>query len=185
MLRVLGQRFPQEVDSAVAKISRNVAKTKAATSKAGLREDDGSSDDDGDDIKAARQEAALREEALSSLLVSTFAGAELAQRLPLEQQQGEDVSGYKNVRLISKLGVLWHAVNPSGAVCCWSVIVPCVGVSVHHATRIVPMIVTPNRDALPMVSGVLSRNPPICSPRCSSCNSLNPDRVPRAVFMVR
>lgn len=86
MLRVLGQRFPQEVDSAVAKISRNVAKTKAAS----LREDVGSGDDS-DDTKAARREAALREEALSSLLVSTFAGAELAQRLPLEQQQGEDV----------------------------------------------------------------------------------------------
>lgn len=89
---MLGQRFPQEVDSAVAKISRSVAKTKAPTSKATLREDVGSDDDDSDDIKAASQEAALREEALSSLLVSTFAGAELAHRLPLEQQQGEDVS---------------------------------------------------------------------------------------------
>lgn len=72
----------------MAKISRNVAKTKAAS----LREDAGGGDDDSDDINAARREAALREEALSSLLVSTFAGAELAQRLPLEEQQGEDVS---------------------------------------------------------------------------------------------
>eukprot|EP00752_Nemacystus_decipiens_P002133 g2034.t1 len=87
VLRVLGQRFPQEVDSAVAKISRNVAKIKAAS----LQEDVENGDDDGDDIKTAREEAALREEALSSLLVSTFACAELVQRLPLEQQQGEDV----------------------------------------------------------------------------------------------
>lgn len=72
----------------MAKINRNVAKTKAAS----LREDAGSGDDDGDSIKAARHEAAVREEALSSLLVSTFAGAELAQRLPLEQPQGENVS---------------------------------------------------------------------------------------------
>lgn len=78
----------------MAKISRSVAKMKAATSRAILREDVRSGDDDGDDIKAARREAALREEALSSLLVSTFAGADLAQRLPLEQQEGEgeDVS---------------------------------------------------------------------------------------------
>eukprot|EP00903_Cladosiphon_okamuranus_P012984 g12116.t2 len=88
VLRVLGQRFPQEVDSAVAKISRNVAKAKAAS----LQEEGGSGDENGDTIKAARQEAALTEEALSSLLVSTFAGAELAQRLPLEQLQEEDVS---------------------------------------------------------------------------------------------
>lgn len=91
VLRVLGQRFPQEVDAAVGKISRNVAKTKAATAKAAVRE--GESDDDDDDgIEEAKREAAQREEALSSLLVSTFAGAELAQRLPLAHQQEKDVS---------------------------------------------------------------------------------------------
>lgn len=95
----------------MAKIGRNVAKKMAAS----LREDVGSGDEDGDDIKAARQEAALREDALSSLLVSTFAGAELAQRLPLEQQQEEDVSAFR--WFWSEFGVLWRAVSLHGAVC--------------------------------------------------------------------
>lgn len=101
MLRVLGQRFPQEVDAAVAKMSRSVAKAKAAALRIGPQ-----SDDDDDNQAAVRRETALREEALSSLLVSTFAGAELAQRLPLqqEQQQGEDVSAsVVESRGISKL----------------------------------------------------------------------------------
>ncbi len=89
MLRVLGQRFPQEVDAAVARVSRTVAKAKAAALKQGAQSDD---DDDGK-LEAVRREAVLREEALSSLLVSTFAGAELAQRLPLQQQPtNHDVS---------------------------------------------------------------------------------------------
>lgn len=79
----------------MAKISRNVAKAKAATSKATPQEDAGSGNDDGDCIEEARQEAALREEALSSLLVSAFAGAELAQRLPLDQPEGQDVSVFR------------------------------------------------------------------------------------------
>lgn len=83
VLRVLGQRFPQEVDAAVGKISRSVAKTKAALP--------GESEDE-DNTKEAKREAAQREEALSSLLVSSFAGAELAQRLPLEHEQQNDVS---------------------------------------------------------------------------------------------
>ena len=91
VLRVLGQRFPQQVDSAVAKISRNVDKTKAAS----LRERGGSDDDESGVIEAAKEKATSRQEALSCLLVSTFAGAELAQRLPLEQQQGEDVRVFR------------------------------------------------------------------------------------------
>lgn len=74
----------------MGKISRSVAKTKAATAKAALK---GESDDEAEDFtKEAKREAAEREEALSSLLVSTFAGAELAQRLPLDYGQECDVS---------------------------------------------------------------------------------------------
>lgn len=90
VLRVLGQRFPQQVDAAVAKMSRNVAKAKAAALKEGAHSDD----DDDDKLETVKREAVLREEALSSLLVSTFAGADMAQRLPLQQQptDAEDVS---------------------------------------------------------------------------------------------
>ncbi|CAM9545090.1 unnamed protein product [Scytosiphon promiscuus] len=95
VLRVLGLRFPQEVDAAVAKISRSVSKAKTAAARADdatLQESDSDNDDTAAGrAEAAKREAMLKEEALSSLLVSTFAGAELAQRLPLEQlQDGED-----------------------------------------------------------------------------------------------
>lgn len=148
MLRVLGQRFPQEVDSAVAKVSRNVAKARAATSKASLRDDDGSddADGDGDDINAAREKAALREEALASLLVSTFAGAELAQRMPLEQRQGEDVSVIRWGR--PKFGVPWCVVFEVERCCRW-LVRRTRTVFVHHAT------VYGSRASRPVVASAL------------------------------
>ncbi|CAM9175365.1 unnamed protein product [Ectocarpus sp. 12 AP-2014] len=85
VLRVLSQRYPDEVDAAVAKISRSVAKAKVATAKAALLEDDEGTDAVGS--MTAKLEAHLKEEALSSLLVSTFAGAQLAPHLPLQQQE--------------------------------------------------------------------------------------------------
>lgn len=84
MLRVLSQRYPEEVDAAVAKISRSVAKAKAA-----LQQDDEGTDAVG--AMTAKREADLKEEALSSLLVSTFAGAQRAPHLPLQQHE-QDVS---------------------------------------------------------------------------------------------
>ncbi|CAM9439904.1 unnamed protein product [Ectocarpus sp. 6 AP-2014] len=85
VLRVLSQRYPEEVDAAVAKISRSVAKAKAATAKAALQDDDEGNDAVG--VMTGKREAYLKEEALSSLLVSTFAGAQLASHLPLQQQE--------------------------------------------------------------------------------------------------
>lgn len=92
MLRVLSQRYPEEVDAAVAKISRSVATAKAAASKAALQDDDDEGNHDVG-VMAAKREAHVKEEALSSLLVSAFAGAQLAPHMPL-QQQGEDVSSW-------------------------------------------------------------------------------------------
>lgn len=85
MLRVLGQRFPQDVDAAVAKLSKYIArsKTESAAAAAAALEEEG--EEDVDVAKTARREA-RREETLSSLLVSTFAGADLAARLPLQPE---------------------------------------------------------------------------------------------------
>ncbi|CBJ49062.1 conserved unknown protein [Ectocarpus siliculosus] len=84
VLRVLSQRYPEEVDAAVAKISRSVTKARTATAKAALQDDDKRNDAG---VMTAKREAHLKKEALSSLLVSTFAGAQLAPHLPLQQQE--------------------------------------------------------------------------------------------------
>lgn len=72
------------MDAAVGKITRSVAKIKEATARAAQEEDVE------DDAQEAKREAAQRDEALSALVVSSFAGADLAQRLPLAKEQ--DVS---------------------------------------------------------------------------------------------
>lgn len=84
MLRVLGQRFPQDVDAAVAKLSKYIARSKSESTAAAAAALDAEGEDV-DLVKTARREA-RREEALSSLLVSTFAGADLAARLPLQPE---------------------------------------------------------------------------------------------------
>lgn len=92
-MRVLGQRFPADVDAAVRKVSRLVSKVKAAAVAAAAAvasTEEGGDTDDNDLLCAANREV-LREEALSALLVSTFAGAELAPRLPLEHVEGMKV----------------------------------------------------------------------------------------------
>lgn len=86
-MRVLGQRFPHDVDAAVGKLSRYVAKNKAVTAAAAAAVLERGTEDDSAVIEAANREA-FREEALSSLLVSSFAGAELAPRLPLQPEVG-------------------------------------------------------------------------------------------------
>lgn len=75
----------------MGKLSRYVAKSKVSTAAAvaAVLEDGG--DDDSDVIEAASREA-FKEEALSSLLVSAFAGAGLAQHLSL---QSEVCVGYR------------------------------------------------------------------------------------------
>ena len=83
MLRVLGQRFPQDVDAAVAKLSKYIARSKSESTAAAAAALDAEGEDV-DLVKTARREA-RREEALSSLL-STFAGADLAARLPLQPE---------------------------------------------------------------------------------------------------
>lgn len=83
VLRVLGQRYPREVDAAVGKVSRYVAKSKQASEAAAA-----SAEDDGIELVQAAEVDAFREATLSALLVSTFAGAELAQRLPLRDEVG-------------------------------------------------------------------------------------------------
>lgn len=85
VLRVLGQRFPNEVDSAVGKLSRYMAKSKVATAAAAATVLEDGGDDDSDVIEAASREA-FKGEALSTLLVSTFVGAELAQHLALQSE---------------------------------------------------------------------------------------------------
>lgn len=83
MLRVLGQRFPQDVDAAVAKLSKYVARSKSESAAAAAVAFEERGEEDVDASKTAGREA-RREETLSSLLVSTFAGADLAARLPLQ-----------------------------------------------------------------------------------------------------
>lgn len=86
---MLGQRFPQEVDAEVGKLTRYVARCNREAAAEALQEGDDEEDGDGDGKSAVTERAkreAFREKALSSLLVSTFAGAELAQHLPLQQE---------------------------------------------------------------------------------------------------
>lgn len=73
----------------MAKLSKYIARSKsesaaaAASAAAAVLEEGG--EKDVDVAKTARREA-RREEALSTLLVSTFAGADLAARLPLQPE---------------------------------------------------------------------------------------------------
>ena len=83
MLRVLGQRFPQEVDSAIAKRSRYISKSKAAAAAAAAAAVKDGDKLEVDDQAEAVDRATFEEEAFSSLLVAAFSGAGLASRLPL------------------------------------------------------------------------------------------------------
>lgn len=85
MLRVLGQRFPHDVDAAVAKLSKYIARGKAESAAAAAAALAEGEEDADSSAETARRET-RREEALSSLLVSTFAGADLAARLPLQPE---------------------------------------------------------------------------------------------------
>lgn len=69
----------------MGKLSRYVAKGKVTTAAAAASVLEEGGDDDSDVIEAASREA-FKEEVLSSLLVATFAGAELAQHLALQSE---------------------------------------------------------------------------------------------------
>lgn len=84
VLRVISQRYPNDVDQEVAKISRSLFKSKASAAAALAAADD-EDDVEGDMAKKARREA-FREEALSSLLVSAFSEAGMVSHLPMERK---------------------------------------------------------------------------------------------------
>ena len=84
VLRVISQRFPNDVDQEVAKFSRSLFKSKTSAAAALAAADD-EDDVEGDMAEKAKREA-FREEALSSLLVSAFSGAGMVSHIPMERE---------------------------------------------------------------------------------------------------
>lgn len=70
VLRVLGQRFPKEVDSTVSKVDRYVSNLSTSAKEKG--------------VKSGIKRATFRGDTLSTLLALTFAGADDAHRVPLQ-----------------------------------------------------------------------------------------------------
>lgn len=75
VLGVLGQRYPQDVDGAVSKVSRYVSNVVEA---------DAGDEAHGGGASLGPGPCVSWDKALSSLLSSTFAGASLSHRAPLE-----------------------------------------------------------------------------------------------------